>query len=80
MREAGFALGLIGRADVIPDRHGDNGRLVILVHDDGEAVVELEFFEWDVDRRGAHIGGLGSGGGIGSGKRACAEREHQRTA
>ncbi len=50
MRETGLACGFVGRADVVPHRDIDDRRLVVLVHDHGEAVVELEFFVLEIDR------------------------------
>src|ERR1035441_6796912 len=58
VREAGLAGLLVLRADVVPDADGHDGGLVVFVDDDREAVVEDEFFVWDVD-----AGGLGEGGG-----------------
>ena len=42
MREAGLALGLVGRADVIPDAHRHHGRLVVFMHHHGQAVGQHE--------------------------------------
>ncbi len=47
--EAGLAGLLVLRADVVPDVEGDDGRLVVLVDDQGQAVVEDEFLVGDVD-------------------------------
>src|SRR5215472_19130345 len=55
MRETRFARLLVFRADVIPDVHGDDGRLVVFVDDQRETVVEHEFFKGDVDL-GAGLG------------------------
>ena len=43
--EAGLAGHLVLRADVIPNRDGDDRRLAVLVHDDAQAVVEIELVE-----------------------------------
>ncbi len=40
---------LVLRADVVPDVEGDDGRLVVLVDDQGQPVVEDEFLIRDVD-------------------------------
>ncbi len=45
VREAGLARHLVARADVIPDVDGDDGHGVIFLHQDGQAVVELELGE-----------------------------------
>ena len=77
MRKAGFAVRLVGRADVIP--HGDvhNGRLVVLVYDDSQTVVELEALICEIDRidlrrRGRCVGERGR-----AGQRACERGELQ---
>jgi hypothetical protein len=49
MGESSFAWLFVLRAHVVPDVDGDDWRLVILVHDKGQAVVEDELLEWDVD-------------------------------
>ena len=51
VREARLARLLVLRADVIPDVHRDDRRLVVLVDDQGEAVVENELLVRDVDLR-----------------------------
>ena len=63
MREAGLALGLVLRPDVIPHRHRDDRRLVVLVDDHRQPVLELEHLVGDVDlldqrrqRRGRRFG------------------------
>ena len=45
MSEAGLAGRLVLRADVIPDRDGDDRGLAVLVHDDAQPVVEIELVE-----------------------------------
>src|SRR5215217_112818 len=71
MREAGLAIGLVLRTDVVPDGHRSDRRLVILVDDHRKAVLELKQRvrdgdltdqRWDRDRL------------RGSGKRRCRER------
>ena len=47
--EAGPARHLVLRADVVPDVHGDDRRLVVLVHQQGEAVREDEALIGNVD-------------------------------
>ena len=49
--EAGTALRLVLGADRIPDGDGDDGRLVILVHDHAQAVRQGEFLMRNVHRR-----------------------------
>ena len=49
MGEAGLALGLVLGADIVPDAHGHHRRLMILVNDDGEAIVENELGVGDRD-------------------------------
>jgi hypothetical protein len=39
---------LVLRADVIPDRDRDDRRLAVLVHDDAQAVVEIELVVGDL--------------------------------
>ena len=46
--EARLAGRLVLRADVVPDRDGDDRRLAVLVDDDAQAVVEIELLEWDL--------------------------------
>ena len=68
--EAGGAGGLVLGADIVPDGHGHDGGLAVLVDDDGQAVVELEPRPGDVDA-GDQVGdgralqrrGLRQGGG-----------------
>ena len=45
VREAGLAGHLVLRADVVPDRDRDDRRFAVLVHDDAQAVVEIELVE-----------------------------------
>jgi hypothetical protein len=52
--EAGLAGLFVLGPDVIPDVHGDDGRLVVLVHQQGQAVVEHEFLIGNVDLAGVH--------------------------
>ena len=52
MGEAGLALGLVLGADIVPDADADDRRLVVLVDDDGEAVVEHELLVRDRDFAG----------------------------
>ncbi len=49
MREAGAARPLVLAAHVVPHVHGDDRRLVVLVHDHGEPVRQNEFLIGDVD-------------------------------
>ena len=49
VRKAGLAGRFVGRADVVPDAHGDDRRLVVLVHDHGQPVRQGETRERDVD-------------------------------
>jgi hypothetical protein len=57
VREAGLAGLLVLGPDVVPDVDGHDGGLVVFVDDDGEAVVQHEFLERDID-----AGGLGKSG------------------
>jgi hypothetical protein len=47
--EPGFAGMFVLRPDVVPDVHGHDGRLVILMDDQGEAISENEFLERNID-------------------------------
>ena len=47
--ETGLALGLILRADFVPNTYRDNGCLAVFVDDNGEAVIQCEFVVRDVD-------------------------------
>ena len=47
--ESGLAGLFVFRADVVPDVDGDDGGLVVLMHDYGEPVVEHEALVWDID-------------------------------
>jgi hypothetical protein len=73
MGKAGPAPLLVLRADVVPDVHGHDGGLVVLVNDHSEAVVENELLERDlyvVDdtcRRAGLLGGPGQRYGEGRG-------------
>ncbi len=53
MREAGFALGLVGRSDTVPDHLGDDRCAVILDHHPLQAVGQREGLEV----AGARLGG-----------------------
>ena len=59
VREAGLALGLVLGTDVVPDADRNDRRLVVLVHDHGQAIVEGEFLVRDVHVR--HVRGVGGG-------------------
>ena len=61
MGEAGLAVGLVLRADIVPDGDCDDRRLAVLVDDDLEAVVEGELLVGNVDLADE----LGDGGGLG---------------
>ncbi len=52
--KAGLARLFIFRPDVIPHIDGHDGGLVVFVHDEGEAVVEDEFFVGDVRKGRRH--------------------------
>src|SRR3546814_15249358 len=56
MRETGLARGFVLRPDAVPDRHRDDGRLVILMDDHAQPVVEREGLIGNVDRRPEEIG------------------------
>ena len=67
MGEAGLALRLVLRPDIVPGADRDDRRLVVLVDQDGQAVVELErlvrdrdFADQRADRR--RLGEDGRGG------------------
>jgi hypothetical protein len=47
--ETGLAGDLVLRSDVVPDVEGNDRRLVVLVDDQRQPVVEGEFLEGDVD-------------------------------
>lgn len=47
--ETGLAFRFVGRTHAIPDRHGDDRRLAVLVDNDGEPVFELEALVRNVD-------------------------------
>ena len=49
--EAGLSRALVLRSDVVPEVNGHDGRLMVFVHDDLEAVVEFEGFEGEVRYR-----------------------------
>ena len=66
VREAGLADLLVTRADVVPDVDGDDRRLVVLVDDQAQSVVEHVLrvgYVDDVGRRGSGVGGLAAGRG-----------------
>src|SRR3546814_85588 len=50
MRETGLALGLVLRPDAVPHRHRDHGRLMVLMDDHAQPVVEREGLIWNVAR------------------------------
>jgi hypothetical protein len=50
----GFPLGLILRADVVPDTDGDNGGFTILMDDDGQSIVQGELIKGYVNL--CHVG------------------------
>ena len=54
MSEAGLAGPLVLRAHVVPDVDRDDGRFVVLVDDESQAVFEDEFLVGDID--GAYLG------------------------
>ncbi len=54
MGEAGLAGALVLGAHVVPDVDGDDGRLVVLVDDEGESVFQDEFLVGHID--GAYLG------------------------
>jgi ribulose 1,5-bisphosphate synthetase/thiazole synthase len=56
VREPGFARPLVFRADVVPDVDGHDGRFVIFVNHQGEAVREDESLEGDIDILGEQRG------------------------
>ena len=67
VRETGLAGRLVGRPDVVPDVDGDDRRLVVLVDDQPQAVVEHVLRVGDIDRL------------LGPGRQAGGEQaEHQR--
>ena len=76
MGEAGLAVGLVLRADIVPDRDRDDRRLAVLVDDDPEAVVEGELLVGNVDLADE----LGDRGRTGGGPRrpACATSDARR--
>ena len=57
MRDAGFALRLVGRADLVPHHVGDDGSAVIGDHHHLHAVVEREGGDIDIERAGRACGG-----------------------
>src|SRR6185436_6294847 len=61
MREAGAAYFLVLAAHVVPDVDGDHRRLVVLVHDEREPVVEHELRVGNVERRQRRRSGRGAG-------------------
>ena len=72
MREPGAARTLVLAADVVPDVHGDHGRLVVLVHDEREPVVEHELLY------GMSTDGSGAGLGAAAAPSAADEQDQQR--
>ena len=69
MRKTRLARGFVLRSDAIPDRHRDDRRLVIFVHDHAQSVVEREALVRNIDRlhqfgnrRGLRLLGFGKGG------------------
>ena len=79
--EAGAAPDLVLRAHVVPDVHRHDGRLAVLVHDDGQAVVELPQRVGDVHAGGIRgrrrEGGLGEEEGCGEDGKRVLERAWQ---
>jgi len=61
MGETGLARLFILGAHMIPDVKGDNGGLVVLVDDHGQAVVEDEFLIGDFDLLGVDQGDQAGG-------------------
>ena len=55
MRESGLSGFLVLGADVIPGVDSDDGSFVIFVDNDGEAVVECELLERNIDLLRAHF-------------------------
>ena len=74
VREAGLARRLVRRPDVVPDVDGDDRRLVVLVDDQPQAVVEDVLRVGDVDRL-LCCGGL-AGGEEAEEQRGCDESLH----
>ena len=68
VRESGAAGALVLRADVVPDVHRHDGRLMILVHQQREAVLQHEALVRDDDRR--RRGDAGGARGAGRTRRA----------
>jgi hypothetical protein len=48
VREAGLALGLVLRSDIVPDRYRHNRRLAIFVHHDAQPVRKRELLVGNV--------------------------------
>jgi len=78
MGVAGLALWLMLRTDAVPDRHCDDWRLAVLMHQHGQAVVERELLMWNVDGfdQFRHRRGLLCNGRNGDSKRRAGQ--HQR--
>jgi hypothetical protein len=74
--EAGLAGDLVLRADVVPDRDGDDRRLVILMDVDAQAVGQREALVGDVDLADERGERRGRGGG--RGRSGGGGRDHQR--
>ena len=47
---ARFALWLVLGPDAIPDGHGNNGCLAVFMDQNGQTIVECEFFMRNIDR------------------------------
>ena len=76
VRKASAAGGLILRADIVPDADGDDRRLVVLVDDDAEAVVEREGLVVDVDAVEQRLHRRAIVARARSGRRSATREEH----
>src|SRR3546814_20443581 len=83
VREAGLALRLLLRADIVPHRHRDDRRLAIGVNDDAQTVGKRELLIGDIDfgnEVGDGGGGIGGRGGLRGGARCGDGGQRERSA